>query len=315
MNPVFESLLEVVNKDPYPAAHTSSYWQEHGQRNVIERRGEDLILQGWGIGAMARPWFFARALHVLERLSYRRVTVSLASFPIVWQSAKRLAHDLSFGLTFDAWKHAVALATLTDHWAAHGLSPRTFAVIGDGYGFLGALIRRQVPGSRLFCIDLPKTLMFQAKTHELANRSGSMSLLSSNGGGSTDVTFVLPQDVEKVVGTIDCAVNIASMQEMNQFTIASYFTFLRRRSALNSRFYCVNRLRKELPGGEIASFADYPWRQKDQIFIDGPCPYYTHFFAPYTLPNGPKVLGIRIPWINYFDGVHMHRLVRLAPLD
>ena len=105
----------------------------------------------------------------------------------------------------------------------------------------------------------------------------------------------------------------ASMQEMNEFSIASYFSFLRRRSSPSSRFYCANRLWKQLPGGEIASFNDYPWQEDDEIFFDGPCPYYTHFFARYTLANGPRVLG-RVPFINYCDGIHMHRLVRLVAL-
>ena len=113
---------------------------------------------------------------------------------------------------------------------------------------------------------------------------------------------------------VDCAINIASMQEMNEFSIASYFMFLRRSTTPSSRFYCVNRLRKDLPGGEVTSFKDYPWQEDDEVFIDGPCPYYAHFFGHPMLPKGPRVLGVRVPFVNYFDGIMMHRLARLAPL-
>lgn len=90
-----------------------------------------------------------------------------------------------------------------------------------------------------------------------------MSLLRRSESGGADVVFALPQDIEIISDQIDCAVNIASMQEMKPSSIQAYFAFLRKRSGPGSRFYCVNRLHKELPGGEVASFYDYPWRQDD----------------------------------------------------
>ena len=90
---------------------------------------------------------------------------------------------------------------------------------------------------------------------------------------SEAVFFVAPQHAELIPEKIDCAFNIASMGEMSEFSISAYFTFLRRRSSMNSRFYCVNRSEKQLPGGEVTRFADYPWNEDDMVFIDGPCPY------------------------------------------
>lgn len=315
MNPVIESLLEIVDRDPLPVEYASSHWQRYGRETIVERRGDDLVLRGSGFGvvyASGRRW---QIVHALERLSYRRVIARLNSFASVWRTATDLARDLSFDLTFDVWKQSGALAVLTDHWRAYGLTPKIFTLIGDGYGFLGALIRRCRPGARIYCIDLPKTLVFQVRTHERAARDAAMSLLSANGGHQTDTVFVLPGDIELIPDQIDCAVNIASMQEMNVTSIASYFAFLRRRSTLRSRFYCVNRMRKQLPEGEVSAFAEYPWQGDDEVFIDGQCPFYSHFLAPYTLPNGPRLFGVRIPYINYFDGIHLHRLARLAPLS
>lgn len=103
------------------------------------------------------------------------------------------------------------------------------------------------------------------------------------------------------------------MQEMTRFSIETYFRFLRRRSQPQSRFYCVNRARKTLVGGEVNEFAAYPWRPEDEVFLDGPCPYYTHYLAPYTTACGPRILGLHLPCVNTFDGLHWHRLVRLAP--
>lgn len=315
MHPVIDALLDVVERDPFPEGYTSSYWHEYGAKNTVGRQDGRLILQPYGIGTVERPGLRGRAMHWCERLSYWPLTARLRDYPSVWQTTKQLARDLSCGLTFDVWKFSVILWILVDHWRAHQLSPRTFAMIGDGHGFLGALIRRYLPGVRLYCIDLPKTLVFQAHLHERAGRGATMAVLSTGSAPGADVTFVLPQDVERIAEPIDCAINIASMQEMNAATIRAYFAFLRRRSTPHSRFYCANRVEKVLPGGEMARFHEYPWHEDDDVFLDGPCPYYRHFLSPERARNGPTVFGRRVPLVNYFDGIHRHRLVRLAPLE
>lgn len=261
----------------------------------------------WGRSAL-------RAVRAVERLSYMRLTTRLKNYSSVWRTAVSLARDLSFALSFDIWKQAVALAVLENHWTTQNLLPRTFALIGDGYGFLGALIRRRIPEARVYCIDLPKVLVFQARTHELADPSAKISLLSRSECNGADVVFALPQDIEIIFDPIACAINVASMQEIKPTSIQAYFAFLRRRSGKGSLFYCVNRLHKEMPGGEVTDFYGYPWQQDDEVFIDEPWPYYRHFFSPSILRNGPRFLGVRVPFVNYFDGGHMHRLVRLTLL-
>ena len=304
-----------METDPFPVAHTSSRWQQHGREITFERRGDELVLRGSWLGNVySRGNPFSKTCRALERRSYRRVTDRLTSYPSIWITASNLAHQLSFPLSFDVWRQSVALAVLVDHWAAYNLSPRTFALIGDGQGFLGALIRRQLPQSRVYCIDLPPLLILQARTHESTNPDGTISVVSPQKLEPTDVSLVIPQNMEAIPDEIDCGINLASMQEMNDFRIASYFSFLRRRSTPQSRFYCVNRLEKVLPGGEVTNFLNYPWRPGDEVFIDGSCPYYTHFFSRATLPNGPRVLGVRVPFVNHFDGMVMHRLARLTHL-
>lgn len=314
MDPVVQSLLEVVEKEPYPAPHTSRYWREEGERLALRREGEKLLLGGYGIGATHTPSPIRSLVHAVERISYRRVTRSLRSYASVWRLAEGLAKDLGWGLSFDIWKSAVVLSILVDHGEDGRLRPKTFAVIGDGAGFLSALIRRRFPEARIYCLDLPKALVFQAQTHRCADGDIPLMRLGFNGARGAVTTLVLPQEAEGISEILDCAINVASMQEMNTQSIASYFTFLRRRSGPSSRFYCVNRFEKELPGGERTRFKTYPWQEEDEIFLDGPCPYYSHFFAPYTVARGPRLLGLRIPFVNGFDGPMFHRLVRLAPV-
>lgn len=310
---VIESLLGIVQGDPALHGEVSSFWREGTRETLVERRGDEIRLQGVDFGGVNEHWA-KRPLRALERLSYARVTSRLRSYPRVWRTARRLARDLAFDLTYDIWKYSVVLSVLADHWAIHGLTPRTFAMIGDGFGFLGALIRRCLPGALLCSIDLPKMLVFQAHTHAMADRSALMSVLLAPGEES-EVTFVPPPSVELVTRDIDCAVNMDSMQEMTPASIAAYFTFLRRRSTRSSRFYCINRAEKVLPDGEVVRFADYPWLPDDEVLVNGECPFHRYFLDlyPFRYSRGPRLGSVRIPFVNYFDGTTMHRLVRLAP--
>ena len=315
MHPVTEALLEQVRRDPYPKEHTSLYWQSEGEKLLIRRQGEDLLFQGFGIGAAGREGTAWNTFHALERASYRRVSSRLRSYGKIWMALRRLARDLSIRISYDIWKSAVILAVLEDHWEEHRLSPRTFAMIGDGSGVLGALIRRHRPGIRMFCIDLPKALAFQSYFHGRADTRARLCRVSEADSEKADVLFVLPQETESVSDPIDCAVNIASMQEMDASSIRAYLAFLRKRSMAGSHFYCVNRKEKKLPGGEIARLDGYPWDPRDKIFLEGPCPYYTHYFSRCMKPAGPRWLGVRVPFINAFDGPMWHRLAHLEPLS
>jgi len=162
VHPIIRELLS-SEQDLLPATDTSSHWQRHGSSTKVSLAEDDLELSGVGFGE-----FEAGRLEgfssLVGRWSYRGVTSGIKAYPEVQAAARRLASDLGFGFTFDAWRNAVLLAVLKDHWEAHELEPKTFVTIGDGYGFCGALIRRLVPRARLLQIDLPKILVFQVST-------------------------------------------------------------------------------------------------------------------------------------------------------
>ena len=311
MHSVIEELLKVAASEPLPLEDVSSFWNLHGSKTVVERTDDELVLVPSGFHSLGLSSKFGVAASFAERISYWLVTARLRSHSSIWATAKRLSTDLGMHLDYNAWKQTESLAVLTDHWKKHDITPKSFAVIGDGAGFLGALFHRRYPNSHIYSIDLPQMLVFQAQTQVSAGHGNLISHLQDSSDAPTGVTFVLPKDIESISEEIDCAINIASMQEMNERSIDSYFRFLRSRSTPNSLFYCINREEKELPGGEIVKFSDYPWLGEDRIFIDGPCPYYTHYLGR-TMPKGPWLLGVRIPFINYLDGKIIHRLVHLA---
>jgi len=87
------------------------------------------------------------------------------------------------------------------------------------------------------------------------------------------------------------------MQEMHPEIIQQYFEFMRQ-SSVDSFFYCLNREKKILPGGEVVCFDEYPWGEAE-VLLDEYCPFYQYF--PSNTP----------PFCREFDGPSRHRLVKL----
>jgi len=312
MHPVIKELFTALEKDPLPAADTSSHWKQFGNLTQVGVREGQLLLRGEGFGGYVNGRFGPFPGFV-GRWSYRKVSKEIENYERIERKGKELCRKLGIAFTYDAWKQVVALGFLSDHWDAYGLSPQSFVMIGDGYGFLGALIRSVIPNARVFSIDLPKVLLFQAHTHLSADPEVRVSCAA--GGENADVIFLAPTDIDDVPSTIDCAVNMASMAEMRDDSIQRYFRFLRERSGPNSRFYCVNRRSKAHPDGTIIEFDQYGWSPEDEIFVDGPCPYYSHFWSSDPASVFPRIPGLRLPFLKSFDGILDHRLVLLAQVS
>jgi hypothetical protein len=306
---VIDELLRLVERDPLPERDVSSHWRHHGALTTVSRSAGGTALRASGFQTVHRLGPVGRVLAPIERLSYAAVTRRFRAFDEVWREAARLARAVGGDPDYYVFKSACALALLLDHFREHALVPRTVVLIGDGEGFLGALLRRVIRGTTIWSVDLPKQLVFQARMHAAADPSAALSV---GPGGEASVRFLVPDDVDGIAGSVDLAVAVASMQEMSARSVAAYFRALRARSTEASRFYCVARLEKVMPGGEVSRFGDYPWSEHDEVFVDGRCPFYTHYLSRRTGPAGPRVLGVRVPFVNHFDGVHLHRLARLA---
>ncbi len=308
VHPIIAELCDIAKRDPLPPDHTSSHWAVYGEQTRAEIDKDGLHLHGVGFGDYQRrllQWLPA----IVGRWSHRKASSECRSFADTHTTAIRLARDLRLGYTYDVWRQTVALSVLRDHWEEYDLQPQSFLMIGDGHGFLGALVRRVIPDAHIYSVDLPKMLVFQAVTYA---HSDPVACLNVGASAESDVDFLKPEDIENLPSEIDCAVNVASMAEMKAESIHSYFNCLRARSAGHSRFYCVNRATKTHPDGTKISFSAYPWKPADEVFIDGHCPYYSHFWSMNTAPDGPRFAGVRVPFLNAFDGPVLHRLTRLA---
>lgn len=295
----------------------SSHWQYHSQtfRLRLDADGAIAELHGEGKGT----WLWSRPqrrlldqacigshfLHIPHRLDVLRLL----------RTAGGVCRSMGLHPTLDVFRQVCTLALLRRYLpASAGLGRLNVMFIGDGYGVLAALVKAVIPNSTAVMVDIGKTLLFQAHYCQRAHPASIHAFV--------DEVTDLPQadfvycPAERLAALerfeFDAAVSIASMQEMNEPTVTRYFTFLRQHLRPTNLFYCCNRERKELLGGEVSEFIRYPWRADDIALVDGYCPWHQYFFASRRAQRGPKVFGVRMPLIGYYDGPIRHRLARLA---
>jgi hypothetical protein len=295
----------------------SSHWKYYsGLFNVeLDSKGSLVALSGTGFGTykstslihriLDQLCMFSHLLHLPHRKEIIRLLIITA----------KICNTMGFDLTFDVFRQVCSVELIKRKLPRDMIPKRMYVLmIGDGYGILSALFKSIFPNSTLVMIDIGKTLLFQAHycqkahpncVHKLASRVTDLD--------SADFIYCPVEHLEKIARfEFDGAVNIASMQEMDIVTIAQYFDFFRQNFYVNNFFYCCNRESKTLKGGEVSKFMEYPWQDGDRYVIDGYCPWHKYFFSPKRSKNGLRLFGIRVPFVNYYDGKHMHRLAVLT---
>lgn len=282
-------------------AGASSHWRHYAKQFEVTRDAGTLVdLKGVGFGnASWGSWLHRAAdaasiaLHI-ARLPRRGAHVR------GYRRLARVCRAMGVAPTFDAFRQLCTLELL-EH-STGSADGRRFVIIGDGHGILAALIKDRWPGASITLIDLGRTLLFQAVNCQRAYPRARHALAgTAEAAGRVDFLYCPADRLDSLEShSFDIAINVASMQEMTPETVAAYFAFLRRRLAADNVFYCCNRERKQLPGGEVSAFLEYPWRGDDRILLDEPCPWHQFYLAP-----GARVL-------RRYDGVHRHRLAALA---
>jgi len=226
---------------------------------------------------------------------------------------KKVVKRMGLSFTYDCFRQICSLNLILRYLKTK--NHLHVLVIGDGYGFLSALLKEVLPDSRITLVDLGKTLLFQAYYIQKAHPALSHRLTLNHDAGKiikveSDFSYCPAEFLSQLDLNVkfDLAINIASMQEMNQETIRYYFDYLRHHLSSENLFYCCNREEKELPGGERVRFADYPWSLKDMHLVDGVCPWIRYFISFYRHEKGPHFRKVWYPLVSRFDGSVLHRL-------
>ena len=283
----------------------SSHWQDFNSKiNVkIDKQGQLTVFEGFGFGDCENISFLKRFLNYLCIFSYLVFLPDKKELLHLISRSRDVLDRFNFFLSYDLFRQICALATIRKNFPVSNDSKFNVLIIGDGYGFLGALIKTIYNNSRIFLIDIGKVLFFQSVNLQRAFPEAKHVLSKDSQDSFEDADFIyMTADNINLKDTLKftLTVNIASMQEMDNAAIKSYFNIIRSHSLRDNLFYCCNREYKKLFDGEVTKFYDYPWDKDDMHIVDEGCPYYRYFFSR------------RPPFIRKFDGTLIHRLTRLS---
>lgn len=303
-------------KNETPETLVSSHWEWCQGKFKVEFNGNEMqSLSGFGFGEMQDRSLITKIFSWMTIASYMRQFIYRDELLVLMKKGVALAKRMGLVFSYDCFRQVCSLNLIMEK-VVMKKERLTVINIGDGYGFLSALIKELFPNSLICLVDIGKTLLFQAYYCRKAHPDCPHRLVSDLNGTvhPPDSGFLYCpaeylEELDKI--SFDVAINIASMQEMNQTSINRYFDFLRHHMAPSNLFYCCNREEKRMPGGEISRFLSYPWMNMDIHQLDEPCPWHHYFFSSSRAFHGPRFLGIRLPFINYFDGLHRHRLTIL----
>jgi hypothetical protein len=286
---------------------TSSHWRKVGWHQAnFEKNGWKLKGAGFG------DWMENNLINRLRTLSERREVSQLSYLhncqAEIWQLGIEVAKSQNRLFNYDCAKQVLSLARVVQNISSNdpqfpllSANIKNVCVIGDGYGYLGALIKSFDPGVKVTSVNLGRGLLFDAYYTVLRFPNANIALYGEQSIDDKDFVFLAAEDYSALeYMPQDLVINIASMQEMNIAVVQNYVGYIRRRDGIRPFFYCCNRIEKILPDGESIRFDDYGWIPEDEIIFDEPCPWYQTF---------PK--GIIARWLP-FDGVHKHRLILLS---
>jgi len=296
----------------------SSHWEYFSKKFDIQVDGEGNIhsLLGMGLGQDVQTRNpLEKLLNYLCHLSYLiRLPERLDILKLIPPSLN-ICKSMGFYFSFDCFRQVCTLALLMRYMSDDMKKKRLrFLMIGDGYGFLSSLIKSVVPNSTVVLVDIGKTLLFQSYYCQRAHPESIHSGMKENCDNESADFLYCPTEYLENLGRFqyDIVVNVVSMQEMNFETVERYFSFLRKNCHKENLFYCCNRELKVLPAGEALEFKKYPWKALDRYLVDEYCPWHKYLLSCHRYKKGPRVFGIRLPFINYFDGPIMHRLTVLS---
>ncbi len=312
-NAILEDLFNLYYKQDVDCpVVTSSHWKEFGKHKVTYK-GSKWRLKGVGFGDWAddtlinrlRMFSVSNMVHTMKR--------DYECPDYLWKVGMFVAKSSGRIFSFDCAKQVIAVSFIIKNitngkykkqnpFSSAGIEK--ICVIGDGYGYIGSLIKALDCNVVITSVNLGKSLLFDVYCTNLVFPNAEMIKAKDiNTVKKHKVEFIfIPAESYALLDNMpqELIINIASMQEMSISVVNKYMKLIRRYDEKTPYFYCCNRIKKQLPNGEIIRFDDYGWKNNDNIIVDELCQWYQNY---------PK--GILHGWKS-FDGPIRHRLVKLG---
>lgn len=303
--------------NPQEGDYISSHWRHYSSlfEVKLDKQGRLVAISGQGFGNLKWNGFVDRVFDQATIISYLLHLPNKRELLRLYKVANQICADMGLDPTFDVFRQVCSFELFQRHLPVElRQKPLHILMIGDGYGVLSSIFKQVFPKATMVLVDLGKTLLFQAYYCQKAHPEYRHEIVTKiRNLDQVDYVYCPAERLSMLEDhKFDAAVNVTSMQEMNKTTVSRYFTLLRKCLLPQNLFYCCNRESKELIGGEISNFLDYPWEEGDEFLIDGQCPWHRYYFSRFHTKNGFYIFRVRIPFINFYDGKHLHRLAILS---
>jgi hypothetical protein len=285
----------------------SSHWKVEGEDNVQLKGGRVEIKGRGGFGDYIPKGLYSSIRNSIHlALVNKYLSQHSSGNPITIENAKKAAERSDRLFTFDCAKHVVAYEKILKALNANSFKEaniKKVCIIGDGYGYFSSFLKHQNPEIKLFTVNLGKQLLFDAQNTKNNHPYATFGILHKveDLSHNHDFTFIEAENYH-LVGEVDADlfINIASMQEMTPEIVDNYFQYIKGSKQEEKYFFCCNRVKKVLIGGETLIFDKYAWGDCEVIYEEENCDWYSKFPVqkpPFWLP---------------FDGALKARLVKYS---
>ncbi len=291
---------------------TSSYWENCGFNHVDydEANNRVRIKKGHGFGDFIRIGSLATLKYIFPHFSLKFYLNKFNQNPEYRKAMEEICSVTGRMISFDCCKQLIAVESLLKNIGIEGDEKYPFTsrgidrvcIVGDGYGFMGSLIKRIDSRVKIVWINLGRQLLFDLHFSNLLFAGKSTANLVRDKVSvnlDSELSYIEAENAE-LVGNfpVNLFINVASFQEMDVEVVQKYFRLIAENKQVNGQrvfAYSINRIEKTLPDGTILRSKEFPW--KDSRIIHESLPeWYTKF--PTNTP----------PFWQEFDGPHHERL-------
>lgn len=180
-------------------------------------------------------------------------------------------------LNFDDLYHVYAAWQIKRYIDFKKIKTNNVLEIGGGYGNLCRKIKRLIPDSTYFIVDIPEVLLIQHYYLSSNSNLKILNLINENKDNYKDYDVILLPFymLKKIDLNPDIVINCRSFGEMPKNTLLSYFEWIHKNLRNEGFLYMVNRyvFTKSIDKNKIR---DYPFDNRWSVILSQPQWLQTH---------------------------------------
>ncbi len=286
-----DNIVKSLSKNISDANKNKSiYWKEKAKTIDTEK-----LYGGTWYGSYTKKTYKSYLRNTLQYFLYDKKIFKTSTF----KKIKSYCNTINREIDFDILRHIFTFDYLIKYFNKKNLNINSICVIGDGKANSVLCSLKLFKNIKIYSVNLPEVLIADYKLIK------KLKIVENKFIHAVDDINENIQDEKKLImvpcnkkdylknKNIDLFMDMASMQEMTDDEIASYFKIINNNKSF---FYCCNRKEKKLNNIETTRFYNYPWKSAS-IILDDYCEWHN------------KYVTIWPPFFNFRKNKLMHRFV------